>query len=192
MQAISHLSDAALIQLIESHHEDAMSVLLNRHKNRFYTTAFLMVKDRYLAEDIFQEACIKIIRSVRDGKYKHDDKFLAWALRIMRNLCYDHLRAAKRGPKITMPDGQDIFATLVFSTAHEPTPLDVEAREDRIRRLVQQLPTEQREVVVLRMYGDLSFKEIAELTNVSINTALGRMRYALLNLKKWSQSLETV
>ena len=192
MQAISHLSDAALIQLIESHHEDAMSVLLNRHKNRFYTTAFLMVKDRYLAEDIFQEACIKIIRSVRDGKYKHDDKFLAWALRIMRNLCYDHLRAAKRGPKITMPDGQDIFATLVFSTAHEPAPLDVEAREDRIRRLVQQLPTEQREVVVLRMYGDLSFKEIAELTNVSINTALGRMRYALLNLKKWSQSLETV
>lgn len=192
MQAITHLSDAALIQLIEQHHEDAMSVLLHRHKNRFYTTAILMVKDRYLAEDIFQEACIKIIRSVRDGKYKHDDKFLAWALRITRNLCYDHLRAAKRGPKITMPDGQDVFATLVFANHETPTPHCVEDREERLRRLIQQLPTEQREVVVLRMYADLSFKEIADLTHVSINTALGRMRYALLNLKKWTKSLETV
>jgi RNA polymerase sigma factor (sigma-70 family) len=192
MQAITHLSDAALIQLVEQHHEDAMSVLLHRHKNRFYTTAILLVKDRYLAEDIFQEACIKIIRSVRDGKYKHHDKFLAWALRITRNLCYDHLRAAKRGPKITMPDGQDIFATLVFANHEEPLPTSVEDREERLRRLIQQLPAEQREVVVLRMYADLSFKEIADLTNVSINTALGRMRYALLNLKKWSQSLETV
>lgn len=192
MQAITHLSDAALIQLIEQHHEDAMSVLLHRHKNRFYTTAILMVKDRYLAEDIFQEACIKIIRSVRDGKYKHDDKFLAWALRITRNLCYDHLRAAKRGPKITMPDGQDVFATLVFTNHETPSPHCVEDREERLRRLIQQLPTEQREVVVLRMYADLSFKEIADLTHVSINTALGRMRYALLNLKKWTKSLETV
>lgn len=191
MQAITHLSDAALIQLIEQHNEDAMSVLLHRHKNRFYTTAILMVKDRYLAEDIFQEACIKIIRSVRDGKYKHDDKFLAWALRITRNLCYDHLRAAKRGPKITMTDGQDVFATLVFANNETSTPHCIEDREERLRRLIQQLPTEQREVVVLRMYADLSFKEIADLTHVSINTALGRMRYALLNLKKWTKALET-
>jgi RNA polymerase sigma factor (sigma-70 family) len=192
MQALSHLSDAALIQHIEQHHEDAMSVLLHRHKNRFYTTAFLLVKDRYLAEDIFQEACIKIIRSVRDGKYKHSDKFLAWALRITRNLCYDHLRAAKRGPKITMPDGQDIFATLLFAETNSLSPNDLEDREDRLRRLIHQLPPEQREVVVLRIYGDLSFKEIADLTQVSINTALGRMRYALLNLKKWTKSLEAV
>lgn len=186
MQALIHYSDAELLKLIEQQHEEAMAVLLHRHKNRFYTTAYLLVKDRYLAEDLFQEACIKIIRSVRQGKYKHDDKFLAWALRITRNLCYDYLRSAKRAPKITHSEEQDLFATLLFSDQNSPLPADIETREDHIRNLLHQLPYEQREVVVLRLYANLSFKEIADLTGVSINTALGRMRYALLNLKKWT------
>ncbi|MGI9190763.1 MAG: RNA polymerase sigma factor [Chitinophagaceae bacterium] len=192
MQALMSHSDTALLELIEQHHEEAMAVLLHRYKSRFYTTAYLLVKDRYLAEDLFQEACIKIIRSVREGKYKHDDKFLAWALRITRNLCYDYLRSAKRGPKMTNSEGQDIFATLHFSDHNTPLPADIESREDRVRGLLHQLPYEQREVVVLRLYADLSFKEIADLTGVSINTALGRMRYALLNLKKWAVNPEMV
>lgn len=192
MHALMSHSDTALLELIEQHHEEAMAVLLHRYKNRFYTTAYLLVKDRYLAEDLFQEACIKIIRSVREGKYKHDDKFLAWALRITRNLCYDYLRAAKRGPKMTNSEGQDIFATLQFSDHNTPRPAEIETREEHVRALLHQLPYEQREVVVLRLYADLSFKEIAVLTGVSINTALGRMRYALLNLKKWAVNPEMV
>jgi RNA polymerase sigma-70 factor (ECF subfamily) len=142
------------------------------------------VKDRYIAEDIFQDACIKIINSIRNGKYTEDGKFLPWAIRITRNLCYDYLRVAKRTPKVTMPDGIDVFDFLSNGEHTMEDRMMNKQSGDSVRKMLDFIPYEQREVIVMRMYGNLSFKEIADMTNVGINTALGRMRYGLLNLRK--------
>lgn len=184
MNALKNLPDLRLIELVESNHEGAIAELLDRYKSKFYTAAYLLVRDRYLAEDLFQDACIKIIQSIRNGKYKEDGKFLPWAMRITRNLCYDYLRVAKRTPKVTLPDGQDLFAILdMGEPSAEDRIMNMQSGR-KVRQMLEFIPQEQREVIVLRMYGNLSFKEIAELTQVGINTALGRMRYGLLNLRK--------
>jgi RNA polymerase, sigma subunit, ECF family len=177
-------SEEQLLALVAQNNEAAIAELLNRNKNKFYTAAYLLVKDRYIAEDIFQEACVKIIRSIRNAQYVHDGRFMQWSLRIVRNLCYDYLRVAKRTPKVTLPDGKDIFSVLHFEEKNAEDIIMRNQSGNRIRMMLDLLPYEQREVLVLRMYGNLSFKEIATLTQVSINTALGRMRYGLLNLRK--------
>jgi len=184
MQSLHQLSDAALIHAFLEGREQALEVLIVRHKDKIYTTIYMLVRDKYLAEDLFQEAFLKMIRTMRDGRYSEQGKFLPWAVRVAHNLCMDHFRRVKQQVPITLPDGRDISALFAF--AHESAEDSLERRQthESVRDLVESLPDEQREVVVLRMYGDLSFKEISVLTGVSINTALGRMRYGLINLRK--------
>lgn len=184
MYYFKNLTDDELIALIRQNDETAIAALLNRYKNKFYTAAVLLVKDRTLAEDLFQDACVKIIQSIRMGKYKDDGRFMAWAMRLTRNLCYDYLRAAKRAPKIMTQDGQDVFEVLHFKSESAESVMIQYQSEQNVKKMLDALPDEQREVVVLRVYGGLSFKEIATLTDTSINTCLGRMRYALINLRK--------
>lgn len=184
MNTYKHLTEDALIDLIQKNNEVAIAELLDRNKSKFYTAAYLLVKDRYIAEDLFQDACIKIINCIRNGKYNESGKFLPWAIRIVRNLCYDYLRVAKRTPKITLPDGQDVFSILDMGETNVEDKIVNTETCNSVRKMLDHIPQEQREVIVLRMYGNLSFKEIADMTNVGINTALGRMRYGLLNLRK--------
>lgn len=151
----------------------------------------MLVKDKYLAEDIFQDAFLKIIKTIKDGRYSEQGKFLPWAIRVAHNLCMDHFRKSRQQVPVTLPDGQDI--TYLFG-AGDMASDGIEKRQvhDSVRQLVEGLPEEQREVIVLRIYADLSFKEISELTGVSINTALGRMRYALINLRKLVEDRQLV
>ena len=161
-----------------------METLVLRHKDKLYTSIFLLVKDKYLAEDLFQDMFIKVIDTFRNNRYTEEGKFLPWAMRIAHNLCVDHFRRVKRTPTIKTSDNHDIFEVLNFSNENAEEKMMKNQSYDRIRRMLDLLPEEQREVIVLRHYADLSFKEIASLTNCSINTALGRMRYGLINMRK--------
>ncbi|MBI1184554.1 sigma-70 family RNA polymerase sigma factor [bacterium] len=178
------LSDQELVHLYLTGQEKALAMLVNRHKDKMFTAVYMLVKDRSLAEDILQDAFVKIVTTIKSGKYNEEGKFIQWAMRIARNLVIDHFRRNKKMPTISDSEGNDVFDFInVYEENQEDRVIRTE-REDKIRRLIEELPTEQREVLVLRHYADLSFKEISELTNVSINTALGRMRYALNNLRK--------
>jgi len=159
-------------------------VLLTRHKDKIYTSIYLFTKDHSKSEDIFQEVFIKIINTLRKGKYNHEGKFVQWALRISYNMCVDNFRRAKRRSVVSPTDTFDIFDVLEQGDANREDTLIQEQEHAAVRRLIDKLPEEQREVVILRHYADMSFKEIAILTRVSINTALGRMRYALINIRK--------
>jgi RNA polymerase sigma factor (sigma-70 family) len=180
---LSHQSDAELIHAYIHGQELALEVLINKYKDKVYTSIYMLVKDKYLAEDIFQDAFLKIIKTIKDGRYAEQGKFLPWVIRVAHNLCMDHFRRSRQLIPVTLPDGQDI--SVLFGAGDMPSD-GIEKRQvhDSVRKLVEELPEEQREVIVLRIYADLSFKEISELTGVSINTALGRMRYALINLRK--------
>ena len=177
-------TDQELIVLINRNDEVAIATFLNRYKNKFYTTVYFIVKDHYVADDIFQDGCIKIIHLIRNGKYNEDGKFLPWAMRIIRNLAMDYLRHEKRLPKITFPDGTDIFSVLEFEDSPVMDEIHLEKTGNQAKKMLLKLSNEQREVITLRIFGKLSFNEIAEITNVSVNTALGRMRYGLINLRK--------
>ena len=177
-------TDQELIVLINRNDEVAIATFLNRYKNKFYTTVYFIVKDHYVADDIFQDGCIKIIHLIRNGKYNEDGKFLPWAMRIIRNLAMDYLRQEKRLPKITFPDGTDIFSVLEFEDSPVMDEIHLEKTGNQAKEMLLKLSHEQREVITLRIFGKLSFNEIAEITNVSVNTALGRMRYGLINLRK--------
>lgn len=182
-QQLSELSDAELIHAFLNGEDKALEVIVHKYKDKIYTAIYVLVKDKYMAEDIFQEAFLKMIRTMRDGRYSEQGKFLPWAIRVAHNLCMDHFRRTKVQIPVTLPDGRDIGSLLPPA---ETAADGMERRQthDSVRQLIELLPEEQREVIVLRIYGDLSFKEIAELSNVSINTALGRMRYALINLRR--------
>ena len=178
------LNDQQLIMNYMEGNEKAFEVLLNRHKDKIYTSIYLFVKDTELAEDIFQDVFIKIIRSLSKGKYNHQGKFLQWAMRISYNMCVDHFRKSKRRTKVSPTETFDIFDVLESPEENMEQQIMKSQIHQKIRKVVDKLPEEQREVVILRHYADMSFKEIAQLTNVSINTALGRMRYALINMRK--------
>lgn len=184
MQALSKLADLELIRLFCAGNQLAMETLVLRHKDKLYTSIFFLVKDKYLAEDIFQDVFIKIIDTVRAGRYTEEGKFLPWAMRIAHNCCVDHFRKIKRTPVIRNGENQDMFEVISFTEENAETAMIRQQRYDRVQQLLLQLPADQREVIVLRHYADMSFKDIAELTNCSINTALGRMRYGLINLRK--------
>jgi RNA polymerase sigma factor (sigma-70 family) len=184
MKSLVTLSEQQLIQSYLDGNENALSVLVERHKNKIFTSIYLLVKDKYLAEDIFQDVFIKIIDTLRGGRYSDEGKFLPWALRIAHNMCVDHFRKVKRSPSIKTSDDHDIFEVLNFSEPGADHRITTSQSHDKIRRMIDMLPEDQREVIILRHYADLSFKEIAELTKCSINTALGRMRYGLINLRK--------
>ena len=180
---LSSYSDAQLAQTFSDGNEKALEVLIHRYKDKIYTSIYMLVKDKYLAEDLFQDTFLKIIKTIKAGRYAEQGKFLPWAIRVGHNLCMDHFRRSRQQIFVTMPDGQDI--SVLFG-AGDMASDGIEKRQvhDSVRKMVENLPEEQREVIVLRIYADLSFKQISELTGVSINTALGRMRYALLNLRK--------
>lgn len=192
MQVMPILSDQELIARYTSGDEQSFEVLLQRYKGKIYTSIYLFVKDRALAEDIFQEVFIKIIDTLRKGKYNHEGKFVQWAMRISYNMCVDYHRRNKRRSHINPSDEFDIFDVLRVGDDAADTLIMRSETHNRIRRLVDSLPEEQREVVILRHYADMSFKEIASLTRVSINTALGRMRYALINIRKMMAEREIV
>lgn len=178
------ISDEELIVQYLHGNETCLRMLINRHKSRIFTSIYLLVKDRSLAEDIFQDTFVKVINTLKKGHYQEEGKFLQWVMRIARNLVIDHFRKLSKLPTISDPDGNDVFSSLSFADENREDELMREQTDDRVRQLIQQLPEEQKEVLILRHYANLSFKEIAELTGVSINTALGRMRYALTNMRK--------
>jgi len=182
---LHNLTDYELVnQFIEGDHT-SLEELIHRHRSRVYTYIYLMVKDHPLAEDIFQDTFIKVIKSLNDGKYKDNGKFLSWVVRIAHNLVIDHFRKKKQMNILSNDDYEtDIFNSKKLGNINvEDTLVKSQINKD-IRNLVDELPADQREVVLLRHYIGLSFKEIADFTDVSINTALGRMRYALINLRK--------
>jgi RNA polymerase sigma-70 factor (ECF subfamily) len=190
--SFQEMNDQELVHLYIKGQENALAILIARHKSRIYTSIYLMVKDDYLAEDIFQDTFIKVIKTLRAGKYNEEGKFLPWVLRIGHNLVIDHFRKEKRSPVITNVDGFDIFDVLGIHDESMEDKMIKEQNFNDLKTLIHLLPSEQKEVLIMRHYGDLSFKEIADLTDVSINTALGRMRYALSNLRKMITSKELV
>lgn len=181
---IQTMPDKKLVKLYMSGSEDALEVLINRHKDKIYTSIHFMVKDSFLAEDIFQDTFVKVIDTLRSGRYREQDKFLPWVMRICYNLCIDHFRRNKRMPVVNTGEDFDIFDVLGLEDKNIEENLVNDQTVDKVRSLVSNLPDEQRQVLILRHYSDLSFKEIADMTGVSINTALGRMRYALINMRK--------
>lgn len=186
--SIQLLNDNELVQLYIDGNEESLSVLLLRHKRKIFSSIIIVVKDQQLAEDVFQDTFFKVIQTLKRGQYSEEGKFLPWVIRIARNLIIDHFRRAKKMPPMPVyvnDEGEEIsvFNSLACSTDDQQT-AEAGRFKKSIRNLINELPSDQREVVLMRMYYDMSFKEISEFTNVSINTALGRMRYALFNLKK--------
>ncbi|MDF1866347.1 MAG: sigma-70 family RNA polymerase sigma factor [Saprospiraceae bacterium] len=184
LHAFKQVNDQQLILRYLDGEERAFEELLSRHKQKIYTSIYLFVKDESLAHYIFQEVFIKIIDTLRKGKYNHEGKFSQWAMRISYNLCVDYFRRNKRRPTVHPTDTFDIFNVLRVTEDNAEQQIIKSQTHQKLRSLVDMLPPEQREVVILRHYADMSFKEIAKLTRVSINTALGRMRYALINIRK--------
>jgi len=176
--------DGELVSQYQTGNEEAFRELVDRHKGRIYTSIYLIVKDRYLAEDILQETFIKAINTIKNGKYNEEGKFLPWIMRIAHNLAVDQFRRNKRFPVIVMEDGSGVFNTLEFSEAPYESVHIRKEMQSKVQDLIQDLPDSQKQVLIMRHYMDLSFQEIADSTGVSINTALGRMRYALINLRK--------
>jgi RNA polymerase sigma-70 factor (ECF subfamily) len=180
-----YLADQELVEKFVSGDMNSLELLINRYRKQVYTYIFLLVKNQHLAEDIFQDTFIKVIKSLDGGKYQDNGKFLAWVLRIAHNLVIDHYRKERQLNSTSREDfGMDILNSRKYAVRpEEDTMIDRQIRKD-IRGLIDSLPEEQKEVLILRQYCELSFKEIADHTNVSINTALGRMRYALINLRR--------
>jgi RNA polymerase sigma factor (sigma-70 family) len=179
------MSDQDLIQQYLAGNNIAIEKLINRHRTKVYTYIVLVVKNQQLAEDIFQDTFIKVIRSLVDGKYKDNGRFVSWVIRIAHNLIIDHFRKEKQINTLSNDDYEaDIFNSKKFSDHNIEDLMIRDQITNDVRQLIDELPDEQRQVILLRHYGGLSFKEIADQTDVSINTALGRMRYALINLRK--------
>ena len=178
------ISDRQLVSQYIEGSEEAFETLVNRHKSKIYTAIYLIVKDNYVAEDLLQETFIKAINTIKGGRYNEEGKFLPWIMRIGHNLAIDYFRRAKRYPTIVMEDGSNVFNTMDFSEDSIESVQIKKDSHDKLRKLIQELPDAQREVLIMRHYMQMSFQEIAEATDVSINTALGRMRYALINLRK--------
>ncbi len=164
--------------------ENAFETLVKRYKNKIYTTIYLVVKDQYVAEDLMQDTFIKAVKTLRNGRYNEEGKFLPWILRIAHNLAIDYFRRAKRYPNVVFEDGNSVFNSLDFAESSIENKQIKKESHEHLRELIKKLPDQQREVLIMRHYEDMSFQEIADATGVSINTALGRMRYALINLRK--------
>ena len=177
-------SDSTLISLYIAGQENAFALLLERHKTRVFTTIQLIVRDADVAEDLLQDTFIKAIQTMKSGRYNEEGKFSSWICRIAHNLAIDCFRREKRAPLVPLDTTTHAISSLSLSEEGPDDALTKEYTHARLRELIQELPTAQKEVLVMRHYGDMSFQEIADATGVSINTALGRMRYALINLRK--------
>ena len=179
------MNDQDLVQAYIKGDPSAIEILINRHRAKVYTYILLTIKNQPLAEDLFQETFIKVIQSLRRGKYRDNGRFLSWVIRIAHNLIIDHFRKEKQMNSVSNDDSEvDLFNCKKMSDSNIEELIVNSQIKAEIRTLINELPDDQREVVLLRHYGNLSFKEIADQTDVSINTALGRMRYALINLRK--------
>ena len=178
------VNDAALISAYIQGDSKAFETLLNRSKSKVYTTIYLIVKDRYIAEDLLQETYIKALDVINQGKYNEEGKFLPWVMRIAHNLIVDHYRSNKKMPLYRETEDFSIFSIMTDDALTIENKLISDQVSNDLRQLVEELPVDQKEVLMMRLYQDMSFKEISENTGVSINTALGRMRYALINLRK--------
>ena len=179
------MNDQELVQAYIQGDQSAIESLINKHRSKVYTYILLTIKNQQLAEDLFQETFIKVIQSLRGGKYRDNGRFLSWVIRIAHNLIIDHFRKEKQMNSVSNDDTEvDLFNSKKLSDDNIEELIINSQIKTEIRILINELPDDQREVVLLRHYGGLSFKEIAEQTDVSINTALGRMRYALINLRK--------
>lgn len=178
------ISDADLISNYINGNENALAILINRHKQKIYSFIYSKVFDRDVTEDIFQDTFIKVIRTLKRGKYSEEGKFLPWVMRIAHNLAIDYFRKSKRMPTFDNSGDFDIFSVLSDSTLNAEKCIIKNQVEGDLKRLIEELPEDQKQVLIMRIYGDMSFKDISENTGVSINTALGRMRYALINLRK--------
>ncbi|WP_188463747.1 RNA polymerase sigma factor [Bizionia arctica] len=178
------ITDAILVSNYIKGHEASLEVLIVRHKQRIYSFIYSKVYDKDIAEDIFQDTFIKVIKTLKRQKYNEEGKFLPWVMRIAHNLVIDHFRKNTRMPKFSNTGDFNIFSVLSDSTLDAERSLIKEQVDSDIRKIILELPEDQKEVLMMRMYNDMSFKEISDKTGVSINTALGRMRYALINMRK--------
>src|SRR5450432_321034 len=184
MKSMITLSDQQLIHLYLDGDAEALATIVHRYKDKLYTSIYLLVKDKYLAEDMFQDVFIRVIDKLKNGHYTEEGKFLPWILRIAHNMCLDHFRKIKRLPVIKTSDDVDIFEMLNFSVKSVEERMIAGESQARVRKMMDMLPEDQREIIIMRHYADLTFKEIATLKDISIITALGRMRYGLINLRK--------
>jgi RNA polymerase sigma-70 factor (ECF subfamily) len=178
------VTDQELIGRYLAGNQSSLERLIRRHKNRVFAYILMIVKDKELAEDLFQDTFIKVINTIRSGSYKEEGKFIQWVMRIAHNLIIDYFRKVKRIPLVENRDDYDIFEKVWIPVESIEERLITEQIHKDVKKLIDYLPKEQKEVLLMRHYSDMSFKDIAEVTNVSINTALGRMRYALINLRK--------
>ncbi len=177
-------SDSQLVSLYQTGNEEAFEMLLLRHKSRIYTAIYMIVKDRYEAEDLLQDTFIKVVNTIKSGRYNEEGKFLPWICRIAHNLAIDRFRRNKRYPEVVLEDGSRVFDSMQFAEESYESKQLLRDTRSRLRDLIKELPVEQKQVLIMRHYLEMSFQEIADRSGVSINTALGRMRYALINLRK--------
>ncbi|WP_439128237.1 RNA polymerase sigma factor [Polaribacter sp.] len=184
MVRTNSISDSKLVSDYLKGSEASLAVLINRHQQRLFSFIYSKVQDKAITEDIFQDTFIKVIRTLKKGKYNEEGKFLPWVMRIAHNLVIDYFRKNNRMPKFQNTDEFNIFSVINDGSLNAEKQIIQEQIYDDVRELINGLPEEQKEVLVMRMYKDMSFKEISENTGVSINTALGRMRYALINMRK--------
>jgi RNA polymerase sigma-70 factor (ECF subfamily) len=189
---LAQVQDQELVRNYINGHEESLSELVTRHQKKVFTYIRMLVKDSELAEDLFQDVFVKVIHTLKSGNYNEEGKFLPWVMRIAHNISIDHFRNAKRIPVVQTKDDFDIFRTLRIEDDNVEEKLIQEQILEDVKKLIVELPAEQQEVLILRHYADMSFQEIAAFTNVSINTALGRMRYALINLRKIVKQKEII
>ena len=176
--------DALLVKNYVAGDESALATLINRHQSKIYGFIFSKISDRDLTDDIFQDTFIKVIKTLKSNSYNEEGKFLPWVMRIAHNLIIDHFRKNKKMPMFRETEEFSIFSIMTDNSQTIENRMISDQVEKDLKKLIEELPNDQKEVLVMRIYQDLSFKEISELTGVSINTALGRMRYALMNLRK--------
>jgi RNA polymerase sigma-70 factor (ECF subfamily) len=182
--ATLELPDGLLVQNYIAGNENSLAILIKRHESRIYGFIYSKVSDRDISNDIFQDTFIKVIKTLKSNAYNEEGKFLPWVMRIAHNLIIDHFRRNKKMPLYRETEEFSIFSIMSDDSLTIENKMIAEQVEVDVRRLLEELPVDQKEVLVMRMYQDMSFKEISEVTGVSINTSLGRMRYALMNLRK--------
>tara|TARA_S200000501_G_scaffold279354_1_gene263311 strand:+ start:4535 stop:5128 length:594 start_codon:yes stop_codon:yes gene_type:complete len=185
-------SDTTLVSDYISGNEKSLEILIHKHKSKLYNFIFSKVFNRDIAEDIFQETFIKVIKTLKNGVYKEEGKFLPWVMRISHNLIIDYFRKSNRMPKFEASDDYDVFQFITDNSPNAENNLIKDQVMNDLQNLITELPKDQKEVLNMRLYRDMSFKEIAEITGVSINTALGRMRYAIINLRKMIEDNQIV
>jgi RNA polymerase sigma-70 factor (ECF subfamily) len=178
------LPDSLLVHNYIAGDENALTILINRHQSKIFGFIYSKISDRDISNDIFQDTFIKVIKTLKSNSYNEEGKFLPWVMRIAHNLIIDHFRKNKKMPMLRETEEFSIFSILKDDDKNAENQMINEVIENDLRRIIEELPADQKEVLLMRIYQDLSFNEIAEITGVSINTALGRMRYALMNLRK--------